>query len=238
MKTIFALILLTSSFAFATDFGRCNYLFPKNQPPTLTNVSKTKTLCYEDFAILYSVETKSPVYCVEKLNYLTANQSHEKRKNNFHEEPKLAKHERSTLKDYAKTGYDRGHVCPAQFRRGELAMDQSFSLANMIPQTKANNQKTWNKNVETPTLKYVKNNSKGDVYVFTGPYYDSNPKKLGASQVWVPSYTWKLVYDTGTKKSWVFWIANDDVAKMSAPISYEEFVKRTGFKLLPPDYNK
>lgn len=229
---MFFVSLTLSSTSFATDFGRCNYLFPKGSPPTL-NVKNTRTLCFDDFAVLYSANSKSPVYCVEKVNYLTMNQKKTKRTNNFHEEPMLAKSDRSTLKDYAKSGFDRGHACPAQFRRGELAMDQSFSLGNMIPMTKASNQKTWNKNVETPTMKYVKNNSKGDVYIFTGPYYPENPKTIGPNRVWVPTYTWKVVYDSGTNKSWVFWIANDDVAKMQPPISYEEFVKRTGFNLLP-----
>ncbi|MBX2986719.1 MAG: DNA/RNA non-specific endonuclease [Bdellovibrionaceae bacterium] len=230
IKTIFLSLLISTS-AWATDFGKCNSFFPGGKAPTL-NIPDTKPLCFNDFAILYSVKTKSPIYCVERLSYLTTKHNKLKRSNHFHEEPMLKQSERSTLKDYQNSGYDRGHICPAQFRRNEVAMEESFSLANMVPQTKNSNRKVWNKNVETPTLKYIKKNSVGDVYVFTGPIYSKNPKTIGRNKVAVPEHLFKVVYDAGKKKSWVHWISNSDDAKMVPPITYEEFKKRSGLNLL------
>ncbi|MNJ66929.1 hypothetical protein D3C77_630530 [compost metagenome] len=49
----------------------------------------------------------------------------------------------------------------------------------------------------------------------------------------MPSHVYKVVYDATTRRSWVHWQANNASAKEGAPISYEEFVRRTGMQLLP-----
>lgn len=230
-KNTFVLVLLTifSLESFA-DFGKCNLFFPKKEAPKVKVADKTRELCFQDFAILYSVDKKSPVYCVQKLSYLTINQK-VKRKDHFHEEMRLSPSERSSPKDYAKSGYDKGHVCNARDQHSELAMEESFTMANQTPETPALNRKVWSKSVEEATRKYVKRAS-GDVYVFTGQHYSLNPDRIGKNKVAVPSHVWKLVYDSQTKKSWVFWLENTDTVKMTPPISYEEFVKRTGLRLL------
>jgi endonuclease G len=227
---ISATLLLFTSGAWATDFGKCNTMFPQNTPPKVSK-SATKPLCFDSFAVLYSVETKTPVYVVEKLNYLRLG-SKEPRTNHFHEEPMLSLSERSTLKDYNHSGYDRGHMAPAADMPNSLAMEQSFSLANMVPQSSKLNRGIWAKSVEKPTREYVKKRSKGDVYVFTGPVYNGSVKTVGPNRVRVPDYVFKLVYDSGTGKSWVFYLENKDEVRMSAPITYEEFVKKTGLNLL------
>lgn len=229
---IFAtLFVFTATSAWATDFGKCNTMFPKNTPPTISFAKKTKPLCFDSFAILYSAETKTAVYVVEKLNYLRMG-TKEKRKDNFHEEPKLSQSERSTLKDYSHSGYDRGHLAPAADMPNAVAMDESFSLSNMVPQSSKMNRGIWAKNVEKATRDYVKKRSKGDVYVFTGPIYNTTYKSIGLNKVGVPDYIFKLVYDSGTGKSWVFYLENKDDVRMSPPLSYEEFKNRTGLNLL------
>jgi len=73
----------------------------------------------------------------------------------------------------------------------------------------------------------------GNVYVFTGPVYERNAATIGSSQVAVPSHLFKLVYDATTGRSWVHWQANQASTRVGPPISYEEFVRRTGLHLLP-----
>ncbi len=48
----------------------------------------------------------------------------------------------------------------------------------------------------------------------------------------MPCHLFKLVYGASTGKSWVYWQANSADARMRAPISYEEFTRRTGMPLL------
>lgn len=234
MKFLSILFLtLTVSLSALADFSKCSYLFPKGKAPAVSSqVNKTsKELCSQDFAVLYSVVTKTPVYVVEKLNYLRMGNK-EPRTNKFREDIRLNKSERSTLADYAKSGWDRGHLAPAADMNNPLAMSESFVLSNIAPQAEKFNRGVWAKNVEIPTRKYVARAS-GDVFVFTGVYYNSsNYKTIGKSNVGVPDYFWKLVYDSQTKKSWVYWLENSNDVKMSKPLTYEEFVKKTGLKLL------
>jgi len=230
MKSFLYLIIILFKLPAFADFKDCTSFFPNSLVPKLTIPDKTKELCFTSFAILYSIKSKTPIYGIERLNKANL-KNKEKRSNNFYEEMQLGVSERSELSDYNKSGYDRGHIIPAGNQDDEVSMKESFSLANMIPQTPQNNRNTWSK-IESDTRKYVKR-ATGDVYVFTGSYNENNKTVIGKNKVVVPTHIWKLVYDATTKRSWVFWVENKDGVKMTTPISYEEFVKKTGYKLLP-----
>lgn len=74
----------------------------------------------------------------------------------------------------------------------------------------------------------------GDVYVITGIHFSGGPEKIGASQVWVPSYIYKLVHDPIRKRTWAHWMENNSKSKVGKPISYQELVEKTGIEFLPP----
>lgn len=68
---------------------------------------------------------------------------------------------------------------------------------------------------------------------FRAPYrYDAQACTIGAG-VAVPSHLYKLVYDSSTNRAWAHWLENTDWARVSAPISYDELVRRTGIDFLP-----
>jgi endonuclease G len=118
----------------------------------------------------------------------------------------------------------------------ERGMAQSFSLANMMPQARQNNQGIWAKRVEEPTRMYIKR-AQGDVYVFTGSTGQAG--SLGKSQVTIPTHLYKLVYDPVNKKAWAYWVENTDAAQMNPPISYGELIQKTGIDFqLPIDSNE
>jgi endonuclease G len=110
-------------------------------------------------------------------------------------------------------------------------MAQSFSLANMVPQTIKHNGGAWANTVEKATHQYAAR-ARGNVYVITGPVFDSS-LTIGVSQVAVPSYLFKLVYDEERNVAWAHWHANSDDTRGSKPISYAELVRRTGVDFLP-----
>ena len=65
------------------------------------------------------------------------------RKDNFRED-KAVTTGSATLNDYKKSGYDRGHMAPAaDFRWSFDAMNDTFYLSNMCPQTHAFNAGIW-----------------------------------------------------------------------------------------------
>ena len=204
-------------------FDQCKDLFPAQQIPTTTQVGRD--LCFDDFAIYYSPSDKKPIYTIEKLNGEQLQAPHPRRTNQFYEEARLPFHERALLADYRGSGYDRGHNVPAGDMTTEKGMAQSFSLANMMPQARQNNQGIWAKRVEEPTRMYVKR-AQGDVYVFTGSV--GNAGSIGKSRVTIPSHLYKLVYDPNKKLAWAYWVENTDGAQMSAPISYSDLIQKTG----------
>lgn len=190
-----------------------------------------RELCFSSFAILHSGKVKTPVFVAQRLNrQMLAQARHIERTDRFYAEARLPAAERAELDDYRNSGYSRGHMAPAGDMHNAQAMAQSFSLVNMVPQDQRQNSGPWIK-IEADTRKYIMR-AKGDVYVFTGPVYTASSKTIGAGRVAVPTYLYKVVHDATTRKSWVHWMANSPDAKAGPPISYEEFERRTGLRLL------
>ena len=214
--------LLNPLSAFAL-FEDCKDLFPGQKIPSTQQVGRD--LCFDSFAIYYSPSDKKPIYTVEKLSREQLLTPHPKRTNQFYEEARLPLAERSLLSDYRGSGYDRGHNAPAGDMTNERSMAQSFSLANMMPQARQNNQGIWAKNVEEPTRLYVKR-AASDVYVFTGS--TGNSGSIGSSRVTIPSHLYKLVYDPSKNLAWAYWIENTNEAAMTPPISYQDLIQKTG----------
>ena len=216
--------------AAGPGFAACPHHFPA-APPPVAAPGLQRELCFDAFAVLYSGESKTPVYTVERLNRAGVEAAQGiKRSDKFYPEARLPAAYRAQLADYAGSGYDRGHMAPAGDMPTAQAKAQSFSLANMVPQAPALNQKAWNQ-IEQATRKYV-GRAPGDVYVFTGPSYPAAPATLGPNKVWVPAATWKLVHVPAEGRSWAYWMRNDAGPHSPKPIDYAQFVQRGGPALL------
>lgn len=226
---LISLALLLSPLSAFALFEECKDLFPNQQVPVTTQVGRD--LCFDSFAVLYSPRDKKPIYTVEKLNREQLLAPHPRRSNQFYEEARLPFAERSLLSDYRGSGFDRGHNAPAGDMSNERSMAQSFSLANMMPQARQNNQGIWAKNVEEPTRLYVKR-AAGDIYVFTGS--TGSQGSIGRSHVTIPSHLFKLVYDPSKNDAWAYWIENSNDAQMSPPITYAELIAKTGIDFRLP----
>jgi endonuclease G len=236
------ILMLVSSFSANAGFEECSQFFVNKTAPKLSSQSpgKQRELCYSAFAVLYSGQSKTPVYVVEKLSKTQLlDAKGEKRASRFFEDARLPNIDRSRLADYKATfiqngsevRFDRGHMAPAADMPNPEAMAQSFSLANMVPQAPENNRGPWAKSVEKATRNYVMR-AAGDVYVFTGPVYSEPVQTLGPNKVWIPKHLYKLVYDPSTNRAWAHWLENTDDARAGKPISYKELVERTGIEFL------
>ena len=65
------------------------------------------------------------------------------RGNNFRPDPEVPSGS-AQLADYSKSGYDRGHLCPAgDMTFNAQAMSETFYLSNMSPQVPAFNRGIW-----------------------------------------------------------------------------------------------
>ena len=227
-------VCASATFAREVGFGACPQFFPGN-PPVVSEQSRlaVRELCFDAFAVLHSGVSKTPVFAVERLTRdQLVDAQDEPRTDRFFADARLRSKERATLDDYQRSGYDRGHMAPAADMPSAQAMAQSFSLANMVPQSPKNNRGVWAKSIEEATRKYVQR-AGGPVYVFTGPVFPERPQTIGSGHVWVPAYLYKLVYDPQTNRAWAHWIENSDHTRAARPISYRELVSRTGIEFLP-----
>jgi endonuclease G len=226
-----ALLLASALGSAAADFEQCREQFAHRQPPQLQDSSMApRALCYSGFAVLYSGTSRTPIYVAQRLNKAQLG-SGLPRANKFFADARLPRAERAELADYKDSGLDRGHMAPAADMSTPQAMAQSFSLANMVPQSVEGNRHAW-ASIEKATRKYVMR-AAGDVFVVTGPVFALPAPTIGANKVWVPQHLFKLVYDPATGRAWAHWLDNVDGARVGKPISYSELVRRTGTAFLP-----
>ena len=217
--------------AAAESFRDCPQFFP-SRPPVVKNMPRLRELCFNEFAVLHSGETKTPLYVAQRLNARgLAAGANIKRKDKFYPEARLPMADRAQLDDYKRSGYSRGHMAAAGDMGTEQGKAQSFSLANMVPQDPKHNGGAWGL-IEQDTRRYIRR-ADGDVFVITGPVFGaSSTGAIGENRVRVPDAIFKLVYDPATGKSWVHWQENAAATRVTPPISYAEFVRRTGLNFL------
>ena len=232
-SAVFAAVATVST-AFAGDFAACSHIFANGKPPVVPLRAEMlpRPLCFSAFAVLHSGKSRTPIYVAERLNRAVLLDARDgQRTNEFFADARLPRGERAELEDYQGSGFDRGHLAPAGDMATAESMAQSFSLANVVPQYPVNNRKAW-ATIEKATRRYVMR-AAGDVFVITGPVFDSNPPTIGSRRVWVPQHLFKLVYDPSTNRAWAHWLDNRDDATPTRPLNYGELVRRTGIEFLP-----
>lgn len=79
-----------------------------------------------DLTLAGSVRANRPAEAIE--------QEDEKRANRFFPDKRLRSSDRAELSGYKVSGYSRGHIARAGNMPSPTAIEQSFSLSNMVPQ--------------------------------------------------------------------------------------------------------
>ncbi|EDO19057.1 hypothetical protein Kpol_2000p21, partial [Vanderwaltozyma polyspora DSM 70294] len=90
----------------------------------------------EQFISCYNRQTRNPYWVVEHITPESLSQRNSDRKNSiFLEDEAIPEKFRGRLKDYFRSGYDRGHQVPAADAKfSQNAMNETFFLTNMSPQ--------------------------------------------------------------------------------------------------------
>jgi endonuclease G len=227
---LFATLLSQGASAQTTE---CLNHFAGRTAPTLTRAALQKNtvgLCFEAFAVMHSGVSRTPLWSAEHLTRDSLRQAREvKRHDAFHEEDTLPPQDRALLKDYARSGFDRGHMAPAADMPTEKAQHESFSLANIVPQNPQNNQILWSA-IEGATRHLT--NQRGELYVITGPVFEGDKIERINNRVFVPTHVFKAIYDPQQKEA-AAWIAPNVAGNAFEVISLAELEKRIGINLFP-----
>jgi endonuclease G len=211
---------------------QCPEQFAAGVEPIVNNVklkSRTQAICFEAFAVLHSGISRTPLYSAEHLTRANLEAAKSlSRKDSFHPEEALPKQDRAELRDYARSGFDRGHMAPNADFATRTAQAESFSLANMVPQVHANNAGIW-AGIEGAARQLALN--EGQVYVVSGPAFIGNDvQRIG--NVLVPTHLWKVIYSPTQKRAGAYVITNDDTREYSS-ISVSDLEKMIGVDALP-----
>src|SRR4051812_1114076 len=174
----------------------CPEHFLDGQVPDVVNgklLAKARPLCFSGFAVLHSGVTRTPLYAAEHLSRARIEAARQlERADSFHEEARLPPDERADLSDYARSGYDRGHMAPAGDMPDPAAMAESFTFANIVPQNPEDNRNLWEA-VESAVRGLALRS--GEVYVITGPLFEGDDLRSLKGRVLVPTRIYKAVYD-------------------------------------------
>lgn len=196
---------------------------------------KGEIIEHTGYTLSYREEYEVPEWVAYELTREEVTTLAVERKDNFRED-KTVSTGSATLQDYKKSGYDRGHMAPAaDFRWSAEAMDDTFYLSNMCPQTHAFNAGIWS-DLESAIRSMAYED--GSIYVVTGPVLTDGPyDTIGENDVAVPSYFYKVVldYSEPTLKAIGFILPHENSKN---PLSYfavtvDEVEERTGLDFFP-----
>ena len=227
------IVVVGLSSAQADDLSQCSQSFYGGVYPEFSNKklsNNTQALCMDGFAVMYSGVSRTPLWSAEHLNRKRLQQAKQiDREDSFHEESRLPQSMRAKLSDYSGSGYDRGHLAPNGDMGNRSQQYDSFSLANIAPQSPRNNRYIW-RNIESAT-RYL-TQQYGEVYTITGVAFTDKKAKQLAGRVLVPSHFFKAVYIPASNQAGVYYAPNDESERIEI-ISIDELTAKIGIDVLP-----
>ncbi len=230
MRVLVFMLCLASSAAAAPSL--CPEHFASGQAPNLINTRLSvgaSAICYDAFAVLHSAATHTPLYSGEHLTTTSIGAARGvPRAGEFHPESALPRGDRAELSDYARSGFDRGHMAPSGDMPDFPAQQQSFSLANMVPQAPHLNRGLW-EGIESVIRNFAE--QRGEIFVVTGPIFRGEQLQT-VGRVVVPSHVFKAVLDPARRQAGAYVAENVDDAGWK-PVSMVELAGLTGMDIFP-----
>lgn len=192
--------------------------------------------------LLYNGATRTPYWVYECVSKKDLEKNCNRKKVEFKEDPDIPEIVRSTLQDYKKSGFDRGHLAPSADRTYDCGVLQEvFYLSNMSPQLHSFNSGHWEK-----LERYVREltNQYDKVHVFSIPLYlphEEGDKKyvhyqvIGKNNVAVPTHFAKVIF--AGDKTFAFMLPHEDIDSKVAledfSVTLQDIEKASGFIFLP-----
>lgn len=229
----FAAVLGMALLATGAWAGGCPAHYVDGRLPEIRNPklsSATRELCYGEFGVMHSGLTRTPLWSAEFLRAGNVQAARSlTRENSFHPEPRLPAGQRAELSDYARSGFDRGHMAPNGDMPDRASQRESFTLANMVPQDGENNRHVW-AGIEAAVRKMAQ--KEGALYVITGPAFIGGAQLRKVGNVIVPSHLYKVVYSPRQRAAAAWFVENQADAAPQV-VSIPELERKVGIDLLP-----
>lgn len=205
-----------------TDRTPCGDLTFKGFPRLEPADRRTFFVCHEGFALNYHPRLRNALWVVQRLSAANLDDRTASRdREEFRADGFMPKGMTPDPERWSNTGYDRGHLAPADdFIENQVGMSHSFYTSNIVPQDPSHNRGIW-RALEQNTRRWAL--EKGELYVVTGPVFEDF-RPLG----------WLGVGDEGN-----YVISEQDLIQQNREKKRIEEARKRGeeVKRLPPPIN-
>ena len=148
-----------------------------------------KLLVQREFVVCYDLTHRVPQWAAYTLT--SADLGPSIRFDAFRTDPRLTDAESAHCKNYAGSGYDRGHNVPrCDMNRSPMVQANTYFFSNMSPQRPIFNRGMW-RWLEESVRAWVA--QFGEVQVITGTVFLGTPHRLQRSDVRIPREFFKIV---------------------------------------------
>lgn len=166
--------------------------------PRLTADSRRpqQIIRHKGYTVSYNYAWRQPNWVGYELTRQEARGT-EKRNGRFMPDP-LAKQATATNADYARSGYDKGHMAPAaDMKWSATAMKESFYFSNISPQHPELNRRKW-KDLENKVREWSLRDSA--IIIVCGPIMEPRAtRSIGRNRVAVPQWFFKVILSPYTR---------------------------------------
>ncbi|CAM1373656.1 Endonuclease [Tenacibaculum litopenaei] len=189
--------------------------YGKHFVATNTETAEVTVQQHDEHGALFTPNSTTGVHIKHQGYQLSYNEQHEQaewvaytlNKNDFNRnkfkrpyftnDPKV-RTKSADWKSYKKSGYDKGHLCPAGDRKSsKAAYNETFYTSNVSPQTHEFNAGIWH-SLENKIRHWAAKNKQ--LYIVTGGVLTGELKTIGKrNKVSVPNYFYKIVLDYSSK---------------------------------------
>lgn len=206
--------------------------------PASMESNKELVLHRTNYTLSFNKSTNLPNWVAWRLDKKKLAQKVSRDRYKFVADPEMSGKNAVVTQDYAQSGYDRGHMCPANDSRWSAdAMRESFYMTNICPQNPSLNSGDWNE-LEQACHKWAE---EGPIYIVCGPilYKKSKAEYIGKEhKIRVPEAFFKVVLagvEKGNPRAVGFVYKN---AKSNRPLdayvnTVDEVERITGFDFFP-----
>ena len=183
----------------------------------------------EGFSLGYSYKYRQAIWVSYTLTAEHLQGKQVRRRNTFKADPAVKKRPVHPG-EYARSGYDKGHLAPAADMTYSLpSMNNSFFMTNISPQIPGCNRGIW-KRLESQVRRWAL--KEGQLCIITGPLFTHPLRRIGRARLPVPTAFYKIVFDlTPPQKMIAFIIPNQTsksrVASFAVPV--DEIERITGY---------